>query len=273
MVGAENIDAIAGQIASAGTVDAAVYVAVIEMAGAVIAALIGAGGVIIAALISVRGIGRVVDRKIDSYFFSYSDRKHSLDRIMRNAKKEITIVVIYGDKMLTEYLEDLRSYLRRGIDIDFLMLSPKYAILTDTGYYLKGPEDTCRCLANVMDMLKELKTVQGRDSGTLEIRVAETFLTASYIGIDLDLREDENGVWEDRALIQMMIYQFGIKTPDAPITYLSPRKNIKQFSNTVKSIRQIWEKGAPLDIDRYEQTLSRIQAADYDLSKIDGSCW
>ena len=33
MVGAENIDAIAGQIASAGTVDAAVYVAVIEMAG------------------------------------------------------------------------------------------------------------------------------------------------------------------------------------------------------------------------------------------------
>ena len=73
MVGAENIDAIAGQIASAGTVDAAVYVAVIEMAGAVIAALIGAGGVIIAALISVRGIGRVVDRKIDSYFFSYSD--------------------------------------------------------------------------------------------------------------------------------------------------------------------------------------------------------
>lgn len=211
--------------------------------------IIEAAGTVLAAIIGVGWIGKIVNRNVATNFFNYSNKKHNLNRLMRRAKNSITIVVAYGDNLLDTYESNIEAYLKHGIQVQYLMLSKKRAFEIDKEFYNMDEESIAEAIKKVLDSLERLS---GKYNN-IEIREIDTFLTASYIGIDID--EDINEQWKSNSIVQLMLYQFHIETPQAPITYFSPKHNLLQFKNTVKSIQDMWLSGKNLNISNYRNSL------------------
>lgn len=220
------------------------------MKAEIVCALIEAMGTILAAAIGVGWLGKIVKKNMDTYFFSYSDTKHDLHRIMRRAKNSLTIVVAYGDRLLESYGNEIESYLKRGIQVEYLMLDREHAFSLDRDYYQKKEQETAEALDRTLRKLEKLSQYEN-----LQIRESNLFLSASYIGVDLYEPLEKRGV---SPVIQVMIYQFGIRTPQSPITYLFPDANPRQFETTAECIQKMWEHGKPLDIKQYRKSLTEF---------------
>ncbi len=55
-----------------------------------------------------------------------------------------------------------------------------------------------------------------------------------------------------------MLYQYEVKTPDCPITYLYPDKKPVIFENTAESVEKLWSNSKVIDIDSYKEKMDGI---------------
>lgn len=215
----------------------------IEHGSDIICSLIEAAGVIAAAGIGVGGLKKVAKDGFDTYFTSFSSKNHDLERILNRAEKEITIIVTYGDNLLEEYNQLLSSCLKQGIKINFLMLNKEKARQMTEDYYEDTDEKFKR---NYKKSLKYLKVLS--ESRNFKIRMYDLPLSASYIAIDCGI---EDGRKCQNALIQIMVYQYMVKTPKAPITYLSHGTSDDILASTIDSIKKMWGAGEDVKISEY----------------------
>lgn len=237
--------------------------------------VIGAVATIIAAILSAGFLGKIIHKEIAPNFFSYSEPRHNLWRILRTAKSEIAIVVAYGDKLLETQKAHLLLLLRKGIQINYLMLAPKAALDMSACFMQPPPPggetqaswlskllNTRNGIENALNNLEELLL---RAPEKMLGRVTELPLTASYIAVDLPSRF--TGRRQCSGLIQMMVYQYGVRSQDAPITYLTCRNEGTQFESTADSIEDMWFRATPIDINKYREEL------DEELSKSSQICY
>ena len=212
----------------------------------ILVALIGAGSVIAAACIGIRGARKIVKER-HAYFTSFSSRGHDLGRFLMQAKEEITIVVIYGDQLLTNYGNLLENLLLQGIRINFLMLEEEPAFAMSKKYFGEKRKQFDRNVNKVFDQIDEIKAAiktGNTENKKLATRVWSLPLSASYIAIDCGIGEGLTP--KDTAEIQIMLYQYTIPTKNAPITYMSKVGDVSVFEHTVASIKAMWKESVPL---------------------------
>ena len=209
----------------------------------IVCSIIETAGVIVAARIGVGGLKKIAKDRFDTYFTSFSSKNHDLERILNRAEKEITIIVVYGDNLLETYKPLLADRLEQGIKINFLMLTKEKAQQMTKDYYNDSDEKFKSCYKKSLDYLKSLSK-----SNNFKVKMCELPLSASYIAIDCGI---ENTRRMRDALIQIMVYQYGVKTPEAPITYLSHRTPDDILESTIASLRNMWSRGHDVVISKY----------------------
>jgi hypothetical protein len=206
----------------------------------IVCSIIETAGVIVAARIGVGGLKKIAKDRFDTYFTSFSSKNHDLERILNRAEKEITIIVVYGDNLLETYKPLLADRLKQGIKINFLMLTKDKAQQMTKDYYNDSDEKFRSRYKKSLEYLMSLS-----ESNNFKVRMCELPLSASYIAIDCGI---EN-TWRMRdALIQIMVYQYGVKTPKAPITYLSHGTPDDILESTIDSLQNMWSKGREEDL-------------------------
>lgn len=215
----------------------------IENGSDIICSIIETAGVIAAASIGVGGLKKVAKDSFDTYFTSFSSKNHNLERIINRAEKEIMIIVTYGDNLLEEYKPLLMDRLEQGIKINFLMLNKEKARQMTEAYYNDTDEKFRSCYKKSLEHLESLSKFAG-----FKVRMYELPLSASYIAIDCGI---ENTRRMRDALIQIMVYQYRVKTPKAPITYLSHRTPDDILESTIDSIKEMWSTGHDVVISEY----------------------
>lgn len=215
----------------------------IENGSDIVCSIIETIGVIVAARIGVGGLKKIAKDRFDTYFTSFSSKNHDLGRILNRAEKEITIVVAYGDNLLEEYDQLLASCLKQGIKINFLMLNKEKARQMAEAYYQDTDEKFKRDYKKSLDYLKSLS-----EFGNFKVRIYDLPLSASYIAIDCGI---EGGRKLQNALIQVMVYQYMVETPKAPITYLSHETPDGIFESTIDSIKKMWDAAKDVVISEY----------------------
>lgn len=209
----------------------------------ILVALIGAGSVIAAACIGIRGAKAIVTEQY-AYFTSFSSKGHDLGRLLRQAKKEITIVANYGGNMLKKYKTLLEDCASRGIQINYLMLDKNEVVTMSHDFFGDKEYQTRR---NVDEVLKALKEFNGGKNVTL--RTWSFPLSASYIAIDCGIGFFQK--LEDTAKIQVMLYQYRVPTGKAPITYMTKDGDASAFKHTVASIKYMWHHATFFTPDNY----------------------
>lgn len=215
----------------------------------ILVALIGAGSVIAAACIGIRGAREIVKEQY-AYFTSFSSKGHDLGRLLRQAKKEITIVANYGGNMLKKYKTLLEDCASRGIQINYLMLDAKAVV--DMSYVLFGDakSQTKRNVKDVLDRLKNLNM-----SANVTLKACSFPLPASYIAIDCSIGSIQKP--KETAKIQVMLYQYRVPTGKAPITYMTKDGDAAAFKHTVASIKYMWHHATSFTPDSYFSDLEK----------------
>lgn len=198
----------------------------------IVCSMIESGGVIIAAIIGVGGLRKITKEGFDTYFTSFSSENHDLKRIIKRAKIEITIIVAYGDNLLKEYTSLLCKCMRQGIKVNYLMLDKEHAWQMAKDYYNEVDEKLNNDINISLNYLEKL-----RHYDNFEIKTWSYPLSASYIAIDCGIAGQKP---QKNALIQIMVYQYNVPTPEAPITYLSYKKNKDVFERTIGSLKEMW---------------------------------
>ena len=215
---------------------------IIEAGGTIIAAISGA---IITGLFA-RGI---VKNDVPALIHTYSDKSHDVRKVIRRAKTSIYIVVTIGNHLLNEIEKDLRASLKKGINVYFLMHNE------EKGHELKEYINSCEVdIKYTKDKINEVYTIlrrlkKGRPSGRIVVKSSSLNFTASYVAIDI-----ENAIYGGKipphALIQIMLYQYGVQAADSLLDCLSPRKDQEEvFRNTAKCISDMWREGKPINLD------------------------
>lgn len=216
----------------------------------ILSAFISACGEIIAAIIGVGLLGGIIKKTANTYFFNYADKKHDLKKVLRRARKSILIIVNCGDNLLKCHEETLSKCMKKGIEVNYLLLNEESYAYMDT-YTTEHISADYTPLVSSLTSLSSLKKAHPEQ---LTVRVFHSILTASYIGIDLE--EDMMTLSrESTAFVQVMLYQYRLRPKVSPITYLTTKNGV-QFENMVENIYAIWEDGEAVDIDAY---LQRIQ--------------
>lgn len=240
------------------------------MSNEIVSAIIQAVGTIIAAIIGVGYLEKIIHKEIVPGFFSYSEPNHDLWEILRSATTEVVFVVAYGDRMLQKHKKHLAALLRKGVMIKFLMLDPENAVRMGAEYMyalqqpiLSDKEDV-ETYINIIDgyrsSLKALKELHEGPSGEyLEVRQTKLPLSASYVAVDLPnaCYDDSQNAPHHRPIIQMMVYQFAVVSEHSPITYLTPQKSPEQFTNTGRSIQEMWSLSESVNFKECEKGLLR----------------
>ena len=198
----------------------------------IFSASIQALGGILAALITVLLARRIVKEDINPHFQTYSDKSHDVRDVLQNAQNDIFIAAEIGDKLLNSYIDDIEKKLKNGIHVRYLLLD-KYEYQKMERYlHNDRPKG-----ANVYnEVMQKLLTLMKAYPELLEVRVFQSFITASYIGID---------IWPKCILlnsgIQIMIYQYNVGAKSSPITYVCPKSDRDSYNTTVKSIKTMWK--------------------------------
>lgn len=215
----------------------------IENGSDIICSIIETAGVIAAAGIGIGGLKKVAKDRFDTYFTNFSSKNHNLERIINRAEKEIMIIVTYGDNLLEEYKPLLVDRLEQGIKINFLMPNKEKARQMTVDYYNDTDEKFRSCYKKSLEHLESLSRFTG-----FKVRMYELPLSASYIAIDCGIANHRR---TRDALIQIMVYQYMVKTPKAPITYLSHRTPNDILESTIDSIRKMWSVAKEVVISEY----------------------
>lgn len=213
-------------------------------------------GTIIASIIGVVGLNGIAKTSFETYFTNFSSKSHHLEDLFKSATKEITIITFYGDNLLEQYTPLLKRCVRNGIQLNYLLLSKDYALQMPK-YYFHDDDHIVR--ERITLALTRLNEIKHSSAANCHIKQWAFPLSASYIAIDAGISPHRSR-WIRRsnstALIQLMIYQYGIRTPNSPITYLTYNHNPDAFENTVQSLRQMWASGLDFNIDEYINSLA-----------------
>lgn len=209
-----------------------------------IVALIGAGGTVLAAILGalIAGgyISKMFNRNVLPLFRTYSDERHDAHKLMRRAKESIYFVVSIGDELLKKYEKEMKSYLRRGVKLKFLIHEEaKYFELED---YINGSleVDKEESIDSRNAAMEKLRLLKKKDSTLVEIRESSLFFSASYIGIDIEKKQTTDE-WPSSSIIQVMLYQYEVQANNCPITYFTPETNRNLFESTAESIIAMWD--------------------------------
>lgn len=215
----------------------------------ILSGLIQAFGTMIAAVIGVYYAGRIVKKSV----VNYSDEENDLRIIMRKAKKSIIIIANCADGFLERYCDDLQKYMRNGVQINFLLLDMENYAYMDR--YITGKEKAD--YAALKKSLKYLQKLKEFKADKLCVRVFHSYLTASYICVDLE-KNPQSGMWADDTIIHMMLYQFNTRPCKSPIMYVSP-KDKEKFNLIAESVYAIWDSAATADIAVYLKKVMKKQ--------------
>lgn len=218
-----------------------------EWVSSLIQALGTVVGAIVGALITSGYIKVIYKRNEPAIIRTYSDEDHNAHELMRKATQSIFIVVSIGDHLIEKHLNQMRIYLRKGVKLRFLIHNEvRYYELEN---YINADVDLNRENYKKIrnDTLEKLQRLKQDFPKQVEIRIFCSYLTASYIGIDIGKDETFNE-WNSNSTVQMMVYQYGVKTKNNPITYFSFENNRKMFQSTVESILNMWHESQEFSI-------------------------
>ena len=211
-----------------------------------IVALIGAGGTVLAAILGalIAGgyISKMFNRNVLPLFRTYSDERHDAHKLMRRAKESIYFVVSIGDELLKKYEKQMKSYLKRGIELKFLIHEEaKYFELESfINGSLEIDKDGPMDARN--ETMEKIRILKKDYPGLIEIVEFPLFFSASYIGVDIDAEKSPaTNEWPSSSLIQVMLYQYRVPAKDSPITYFTPKANRELFESTAESIIAMWD--------------------------------
>lgn len=202
--------------------------------GVIVAAIIQAVGTIAAAFVAVLFARKIVKEESRSYFHSYSDKTHNVADIIEKAQSDIFIVVIVGDRFMNKYKKKLKKCLSNGIQVRYLFANKNG--FHEQEKYLNGANVDEKIYIGV---LRELNKLKKHYPDLLDVRAFHTFLTASYIGIDIWPSPPYSTL--PNSVIQVMLYQYHVHAESSPITYLSPKADKNHYTSTVDSIKAMWE--------------------------------
>lgn len=206
----------------------------------IIGALIETCGVVSAALIAAFGAKKIVKDSINTRFSSYADQSHDVTDLFVRSQNDVFIVAAVGDVFLKKYLGRIKKLLNRGIHIKYLLLTE--SLLQTLENYICEKDVDISFREGVIDNLKALKE-EYKD--LFEVREFDSQMTASYICIDI-LSDPSSFHFLSSSVIQIMLYQYGVRAEKSPITYISPKNDEKEFRTTVNSIMKMWRDAQPL---------------------------
>lgn len=188
-------------------------------------------------------ISRPLKETLKTTFFSY-DTEDNTVKLLKKAKKDIWIIVNYGDKLLEKYENELDRCLKRNINIHFLMLDENNYSTIDK--YTGGiPKKEY-----VESSIKILKRLQKNHKKHFKIRKFDGILTQSYIAIDIS-KKLLNNRWSESSVIKVMLYQYKVPTSESSSTFMYYEKDKEKFERTVESIKKIWEDSKNFNLDNY----------------------
>lgn len=216
-----------------------------------ISSIIEAGGGIISsvagAFIAAGYIGKAFKANIAPQFRTYSDEKHDVHKLMRTAKKSIYIVAAIGDQLLEKHEKRISGYLKKGVRLHFLIQKkPQYYELE---HYINANNDFTDEHYDFVrnSVLEKLKRLQTEFPTQVQIREFPFFLSASYIGIDIE-EDIATNSWLPNAIIQVMLYQYAVPAQMCPITYFSFKDNRELFKSTANCISEMWHKSKQVEL-------------------------
>lgn len=206
---------------------------------------------IIIASVSVYLLSSSLQRKYKTSFFSYGNKIHHLDNLIRRANNDIYIIANCGNKLLEAHKKTFLKCLDKGVQINVLILDKDTFPIMDR--YVSGTGN----LKIVKDSLLILKELQNHCPNQITLKQSNKVFTQSYICIDIDKRAPTDE-WNKNCIIQVMLYQFNTPTNKSAITYFYPAKDKDEFGTTVDSIHELWDSGYSLEIDKYLESIDNI---------------
>lgn len=211
---------------------------IIEASGAIVASSLSA-------FIAAGYIGKAFKSNITPQFHTYSDKKHDIHKMLRKAKNNIYIVTSIGDRFLEKYEKRISEYLKKGVQLHFLIQQKTQYY--ELEHYINANQDFTNEFYDFIrkSVLEKLKKFQTEFPNQVEIKEFPFFLSASYIGIDIEEDITTNN-WLPHSAIQVMLYQYAVATRMCPITYFSFKDNQELFESTANCILEMWNKGEPL---------------------------
>lgn len=192
-----------------------------------IGSLIGSCAIVIAAWLGVRELNNIAQKRLNNY----RDKDSNISELLVKAKNEITIVVAYGDTLVTELSQIIEWCLSRGVAVRYLMLTVDAAKKMNHEFFDNTSVDTAKQVNMVKNALEKMKK-----NGKLEVREWSRMLPVSYIGIDIGKDCRGHG-----SIIHMMPYLYNTRTDNSPISYLTYDSEKTQFEVTAESIEKMWE--------------------------------
>lgn len=197
---------------------------------------------IISVIIAAKLSAKKVVEDLNPQFFTYSDQNVSLHPMLQSAIHDIYIIVALGNNFLSKYSRDLLVAAANGVKIHYLYLSDQELLRSDEYMYGQISDDLDEKKEFVTQKLDSLqqKIPLLNDTtvhGSLEVRRFQEHLSASYIGVDLDI---EKNLSMDSSIIQTMLYQYHVESKKSITSKITPRDNETIFHITSNSIRNIW---------------------------------
>lgn len=205
----------------------------------IISAFVEAAGTILAAFVGAGYIGKMINKTAEAYFFSYSNKEHNLRNVLGRAQNSIIIIANCGDNLLREYSDNLRKYMKSGVSIKYVLIDYEHFPIMDS--YTANGED----YAPLRDAVKELNKLKAEYPSKLDVRVFESILTASYIGVDLE-KEPITNSWTKRSILQVMPYHYHVAPRYSPATFLTPKDTV-HFGRIVDCVEEIWDNSKVID--------------------------
>lgn len=150
----------------------------------------------------------IIDNENDFYFFTDND----IRPFMKKAKKNIYIVAVTGVN-LHSFGKTLEACIDKGVHINFLLCTaPKIDEMCE---FSLNPAQTNAAIrdnnspnARIRALLANKPLMEAYESGLIKVKLIDSFLSTSFIGIDL---KEENGK------IQCMFYQYKTDSPYCPV--------------------------------------------------------
>lgn len=196
--------------------------AVIQVLGSIAAAVIGAFCAT-----------KFVSQTILPHFHNYKDNRDKSAELIQSATHDIYIVVASGTHLIRHRYQHLKSRLKSGVRIHYLLLD--YTRFKEAESFIHaGPRDDKDLNETYMGTLSKLEALHEANPGMFEFRFFHSFMPVSYIGIDLDVPSYS----DVSPVIQAMLYQYHVATNLCPATHLTPKEN--SYSSTIQSIKDMW---------------------------------
>ena len=215
----------------------------------ILSAIIGALGTVIAALIGAGYIGNTINKTARQFFFNYSDRAHDLHDVLKKATSSIIIIANCGDRLLQTYSSKLRKYMRNGVPIKYVLIDYKHFAIMDN--YTANTNSYEPLEASIKELI-QLKTEY---PSNLNVRIFDSILTSSYIGVDIEKNPVTNS-WPKSAMLQIMPYHYHVEPKQSPATFLTP-KDAEHFRCIANCMEDIWNSSRI--VDDLEMEISKTQ--------------